>query len=69
MPRPWYWSTQYQEHAKLIVLQQHHNSSACVRAILAGAGATGAHSYCSSSTVRLAILDGLSEFGAGLAPV
>jgi hypothetical protein len=39
----------------LTTLQQHHNSPPCVRAILDGVGATGAHSYCSSSNVRLGI--------------
>src|SRR6266403_6158958 len=60
-PRPWYTSTQPPRTGKtLITLQQHHNSPACVRAILAGVGATGAHSYGSSGTVRLAILDSAS---------
>src|SRR5437016_2585048 len=61
-PRPWYTSTQPPRTRKtLITLQQHHNSPACVRAILDGVGATGAHAYCSSSTVRLAILDWASR--------
>jgi len=39
------------ERKTLITVQQNYNSPACVRAIVAAVGATGAHSYCSSNTI------------------
>ena len=69
MPRPWYWSNQHQEHAKLTALQQHHNSPACVRAILEGLVQPVPIPTGRAATVDWGFSVGLLESSAGLPPV